>query len=1037
MANKMLKPLALTIPITCTAALLAATVAHAAPFRNITNQAFASRCNGPQGAVVIPDDAVSVAQARASALRRQHDPGKLAHAAATMRRLQRLGLHNPRARLRLPRLAVHTVGGKLVLPDLARSMAVGDLGSPANQLTFEFEGWSEPDKALLEAYLAAAYPKARLVYGAPAFNITVKIIRDDTITELQGGIYDATANEIRMPSLIGNVPEDTFILMLLVLRAFHDDVALFYDAWEEGFVGAAATAVQVQPGVSPDFDPKDPGPFYALSVYEAENHPELGNSTFYPEGDFGGMMVWRIAMARAAWMKCWIEDEGFFANFNQLYYNEFAAELPGDVPRLREIAAGALPTVEGLPFGEWFERQYVLDTSVRMDLKEYTWNIPLESAVVLIAEHYLTDDSGNEFARGGQARTIYWSYDFSVNLYAEEGNLIDIPVTGDTPGEGFLIPTFFNIGGPQRVTVQLDLNGLRSHYPYPYGVRGFDPGQNNLYGGILNETTGEINVTGGDGIAGLKVRRGAWGDIITSGDLRPLKLTATFTNPDGQEIARQVNVGWDSYMILLDGGAQTTLTHTFRRGITGLHMMALPVTPVLGSAPEALGIAAADLLLARWRPELPPEGSYEVWPNCEPLVAGRGFWLRVLKDVTTQVTGVKPPEHDRIYVSLDLGWNMFGSVRLDPLATDSLKVQVGTEAPVSLADAVDKRYVQKGIFGYQQASGYSLVDTIEPFEGYWIRSLTPGGCRLAFEPLQTGTSGARDERLVGAASSRDPRGAAIEVAALRLRSGQAGSRSYGTKAYGTKATASGALRWKLPLVVEAGWMRSAGAYLGGAPDATADIDRHYDVQGPPPFGPYVSARFVRKDGGGDRAYLTDVRGDDPAGETWELEVTGTLPDQAVRLSWPNLSELPSHLRPILVDSSSNKRLYMRTTSGYTIPADADGVLRRLRIEMPGPEAQTLVITSMAARPQRGAVSLAYSISREASVRARVLNIAGRPVRVLLADRIQPAGANVTTWNLTDDRGMKAPNGMYLFEVEARSEEGQSVRAVRSVRVSRR
>jgi len=39
--------------------------------------------------------------------------------------------------------------------------------------------------------------------------------------------------------------------------------------------GAAATAVQTAPGVSPSYSPYDPGPFYSLSVYECENQPAL------------------------------------------------------------------------------------------------------------------------------------------------------------------------------------------------------------------------------------------------------------------------------------------------------------------------------------------------------------------------------------------------------------------------------------------------------------------------------------------------------------------------------------------------------------------------------------------------------------------------------------------------------------------------------------------------------------------------------------------------------------------------------------------
>jgi len=988
----------LLFTIKCLVALTLATCAAQAanPFRNLTNEPFATRCNGPQGAIVIPQDAVGTSQqARVSALQTQGAQSHVAHAAATLRRLQRAGVVGAGTWAGSSRLAVHTQGGRLVLPDLVRSMAVGDLGDEGNQITFQYENWTAPEQTLLETYIANAYPKARLIYGPPAFNITVKVIRDDTVTDLQGGFYDATANEIRMPSLSGNVPEDTFIFMMLVLRAFHDDVAFFYDAWEEGFVGAAATAIQVQPGVSGDFDPKDPGPFYALSVYEAVNHPELGNPTFYPAGDFGGMLVWRVAMARAAWLKAWIEDGSFFANFNRQYYAQFTSELPGDVLGLRSVASAVLPSVEGLPFQEWYQRQYVLDTSVRSGIKEYTWDIPLESAVVLIVEHYLTDGSGDEFIRGGQARTIYWSYDFAVNLYAEEGNLIDIPTTGDTPGEGFLIPTFFNIGGPQRVMVQLDLNGLRSFYPYPYGIRGFEVGENNLYGGIIGETTGTIDVEGGDGISGLNVGRAVWGDEITSFELSPLQLKITFTNPDGQTMVRQVNVGWDSYCVFLDGSSQTTLTHTFAKGTTGLQLISLPLTPALGSAPDVFGIASADLLLARWDPAAPPDGKYEIWPNCDPLATGRGFWLRTFEDVTASITGVKAAEEQRISVPIELGWNMVGSPRLSNVPVPQLKVQVGTDTPVLLADAVDKHWVQAGIFGYGQSTGYLTLDELVPFDGYWIRCLVPAGAWLVFEP-------------VGSTAS----------------AGQSAPQSLPKP------------DWVLPVHVQAGSLYSHAAYIGAAGDATDGFDPAYDMQAPPAFGPAVTARFVREEAGSKQVWLSDVRAANARRQTWDLEVTSTVADTPVRLTWPDLTSVPGELKPILVDRETGKRLYMRTSPGYTIPASDSGATRQLRIVMAADSAATLTVSSMAARPDRSGVSLSYTLSQTASVTARVLNIAGRPIRVLASGVVQPAGSGTQVWNLSDQRGTRVPSGLYLFEIEARSDDGQVVRAVRSARVTR-
>ena len=494
-------------------------------------------------------------------------------------------------------------------------------------------------------------------------------------------------------------------------------------------------SVQMSPGVAPGYDPVDPGPFYCLSVYEAENQPALGNSTFFPASGFSGMLVWRIAMARAAWYKCYIEDSQFFAEFNRLYYQSFFEGLPGDVPGLKDIAASALGTVEGMNFYDWYERHYVLDTSVRAGSKLYTWNIPLEQSVALIAEHYVTDASGNESPRGGQARCIYWNHSRTLSLYAEEGYVIDVAGSGASAGEGYLIPTFFNVGGPQLITVQIDLNGLRAEYPYPYGVRGFDPGENDFYGGIRGGPEATIDVTGGFDGAGIPAQRAIYGTCLSGGRLTPTQLEVTTTNPDGDTFSRRVNVGWDSYVIFLEGGGQLATAHTFYAGTNGLLMISLPVIPEQTDAAQVLGVPADDLLMARWEPVRPPVGRYEIWPDIAPFAPGRGFWVRLFDDVTVDLSGVLPDENKSYAVPVELGWNIIGSPRLEPVPANDLQVEVGTTGPVSFSEAVARGWLRAEIYGYSQQSGYVVVETLEPFVGYWLRCLAAGGARVIFPPL--------------------------------------------------------------------------------------------------------------------------------------------------------------------------------------------------------------------------------------------------------------------------------------------------------------
>ncbi len=969
--------------------------AHASPFRNVVNEPFATVSNGPQGAIVVEDGPMRPAGAASisHAIRTQHSHQMLERALHTLQLMQRNGLKSPRARVTFPRRVVHLRDGRIVAPDLMRTRAAGtQIGGPTNTLSFTFQGFTAAEETALSDYLNRALPVAYNVYGRPAFTLDITVTLDPEIDALQGGVYDASANEIRMAPLSGNFVEDSYILLILVLQAFHDDAAFFYDSWEEGFAGAAATVIQTRPGVAPGYDPIDPGPFYATSVYEPQNQPDLGGPTFYPASGWGGMLVWRVAMARSAWFKCWVEDASFFRNFNEAYYSSFTDTLPGDIPALRVLASQVLPSVEGMPFQEWYQRQWVLDTSVRIGPKLFIWNIPLTQSVALIAEYFYTTFEGDEEPRGGQVRTTYWSFDFRTSLFAEEGNVISIPSTGEGAGEGFLIPTFFNIGGPQNITVQADIASLRRMLPFPYGQRGFESGENNLYGSIITSTRGTINVEGGDGLADVQVDRGVWGDRITQGALSPQQLTITFANPDQQEVTRTVNVAWDSYVTFLHGGGQVVLTHTWSGAPPGLHLISFPLRPLTQDLAGLLGVAADELLVARWDPSLPGENKYTIWPRTEPVAPGRGYWLRVFQDVALSLQGVLEREDRPVTVPLKVGWNQIGSPRREPVDVSSLMFEVEGEAAMGYDEAVAARIIQDGVFGYSSADGYATVDQMVAFDGYWIRCLRGDGALLRFPALSTAAA-----QVTGEATAESEDG----------------------------------LVWKLPIVAEAAGMRGSG-WIGAAQGAAAGLDR-WDLQSPPDFGPGVRVRFD-PEGRGEASYISDVA---PQGGTHShaMRVTSTLPGAQVRLSWPDMSELPDDLTAVLIDETRGRRVYMRTRAGYVIPAGEDGVDSRLRVEIAPRDSGPLVVTAMTARQANAGAQISFTLSAAADVEVAVLNIAGRTVRTIAAGP-RAAGQTTLSWNLRDARGSAVPGGLYLVQLRANDETGRQAQALRPMQITR-
>ena len=877
-------------------ASLAPAWAGAGLWRNIRNAPFAAATNGPQGAIVVQeplrpgmlDQLPSDREQRIhDAIAAQHPVSALNQAVQAIRFLTRNRLASRRIDPRFPRLIVHARGGRLLLPNLQRAIDTGRaIGAPGNTLNFTYEGWASPDQQALESYLQTALPVALSVYGPPAFNITVKIIQDSTLHVLQGGTYDVTTNELRLPPPSGNFPEDTAVLMMLVLEAFHDDVALFYDSWEEGMAGAAATVVQITPGVMPGYDPAYPGPFYSGSVYEPENQPPLGNSTWYPASGFSGMLTWRIAQARAAWYKCVVENPSFFNRFNaQLYATlnslppDQAVALLGDTRALVQICAGAsvLPQVEGLPFWAWYRQQYALDTSVTVGPKLFTWNIPLTDAVALIVEYYETDPTGNETPLGGTAFTVYWRWDFAKQLFAQEGNEIVIAA-----GEGFLIPTFYNIGGPQRITVQIEINGLWARYPYPYGVRAFDPGQPNVYGAIIGPTDGTISVTGpGVNVSAARVSQGVWSAVATKTALSPMQLVVTFTDAQSNTVSRTVNVAFDNYDVMLTAGARTGVPHSFPVDKNGLYLMSVPVLPLLGDPAAALGLPADQFMLARWKPNAPGGGSYDIYPAIEPIQPGRGYWLRVLSDVTVGVDGIAPPTTDDVVVPLYAGWNMIGCARNVGVDLGQLLLQRGASDSSSWDDAMKNGWIQSGVWGYDQTNGYLPATQLAPWGGYWVRCLLPEGLSLIFPATS---------------------GAAAQVRAHRPR-------------VATTTSPFGRTTWTVPLVLQVGPFKST-ATMGAAATAQEGYDVRHDLLAPPALADQPALRFVHTDWSANSGeYVSDIRGVASRGP-WRLRVTGVPPGARALLRWPDLSSLPLDLRPVLVDPVAHREVTLRTTASY-------------------------------------------------------------------------------------------------------------------------
>ena len=165
-------------------------------------------------------------------------------------------------------------------------------------------------------------------------------------------------------------------------------------------------------------------------------------------------------------------------------------------------------------------------------------------------------------------------------------------------------------------------------------------------------------------------------------------------------------------------------------------------------------------------------------------------------------------------------------------------------------------------------------------------------------------------------------------------------------------------------------------------------------------------------------------------------VSCSVPDVDVNISLPDLSSVPADMQVTLVDEDAGTSIYARTMSGYTYRSAGAQSTRNFRLVVSPRDVGSLAITMTTASARSGSMVMTYSISKNARVTARVLNIAGRPVRTLCADRMTTAGVQTLNWELNNDAGARVPAGMYLLQVEAVAENGQQARAITQLNVGR-
>lgn len=1027
-------------------------------YRNVSNARFRTTSSGVQSASIVDvDDPSDLGAVRVKTLEaaRSRAAGQGTAIQREIAFLRSRRLIKPNQTLALNETFIVRSKGRLQLPaPKAVTRGAGD------ELTFNIvtsgEGaFSQADANDIQTLINLVYPELRdNILGRPGWSGTVSVKNLDPrfgkVDEVLGALLVINGNNVEIWFPTFSAYETKFLAMAqTIAQAFHARAPLAYHAWEIGMARAAAVAaaVRLQSRFSP-INPVDPSNgFYYTPYYDALNQPALGNNTFTPPtksdqpfnpGTLSGMLVPRLQTSSTAWLKCYIENPNFFKQFNTGsadglgaggYYGAAKSDptVANDVTRLRALAKQAVPTVELLDFDAWFEQQYVFDTSVTPGNKIYVYSQPTfptnsqgtDSGAALFIVYYRTAASGDEADLSGAANLIYWDYNFVNRLLLPSFEAADV-----VNGFGTVAPFFTDIGGSpadkMRVAVDVPLGQQYARVYLPAGQTGTAVSPNDVSGALIGAAEGAISVAfdGGTGPIAGNATQGAFGLRGGAGAM-PEGLSRTrimFTPTGGAAVQLQRNtyqrrdtlsrLGVFPVFNLFAVSQTQTLSHVFA---AGPQMITLPVKPLNNDIAKLLGADPNKTLLAQYRQDLSGADKYLKYPSLPLYQPGYALWSNFASDVNaTSITGERTDVQPFISVSLPFGWVQIGSPYTANLNVAAhLQFQYLGGEVLTMAEAISRNLVAAGIVGWSPARGYQDItsasvqgvpqNTLEAWQGYWIRVLATEGVTLTYLNPVTRAAGGRAALLPPPAESD---------------------------------------HWRVALIVRDPQGNESGATFGQSPNGSDSFTPSLHVAEPPPFTRQaaLSVRFPHSDWEGGGNFLTDIRKSGTR-SVWEFVVATPQDEQEYRLHWQGLTSAPRGTRLTLIDMENGSRQLLNSRASYTFRTGANARSRKFQIVAEPRGGGRLRVSSLyvnAPFPASGraaqSVAINYELTASASTQIEI-RLGGRTVRRLGNGRATPSGSNSVIWDAKDDAGRVLPGGTYMIEVIARTSEGEQTRAI--------
>lgn len=246
-------------------------------------------------------------------------------------------------------------------------------------------------------------------------------------------------------------------------------------------------------------------------------------------------------------------------------------------------------------------------------------------------------------------------------------------------------------------------------------------------------------------------------------------------------------------------------------------------------------------------------------------------------------------------------------------------------------------------------------------------------------------------------------------------------------------------QWRLQLAARGSETSDNDNHVGITTSADAATKlRRYE----PPVAPIDGALSLSivKDINGTASRLAQSINEGGARQEFRIAIDSRK-SGPVTVTWPNLSTIPKNVKVRLVDVATNESRDLRKTSGYTFQAEG-GLTREFKIQMEqGSVSKAVIGTVQVTRSGRSggadaAVRLTYSLTGPATTSVRITSATGKEIMSITRGRADAAGQNEVVWNLRDQANRPVPAGNYQAEIIAEGEEGERVRRIVPIFVSR-